>query len=81
MPVVDKNPGAEGLSLTRTASRRVSPILVALMLLCAFLSGCSSQLVSGWLSGGEGFGEVRVTIYRVADGDTIRVSPEIEGED
>jgi len=51
------------------------------MLLCAFLSGCSSQLVSGWLSGGEGFGEVRVTIYRVADGDTIRVSPEIEGED
>lgn len=62
----------------RNAPRRVSSIFLTLVLLCAFLSGCSSWLVSSGLPGGE---EVEVTIYRVTDGDTVRILPEIEGED
>lgn len=66
--------------MTRDALHGVSPVLVVLALLCTFLSGCSSQLVSGELPGGEGSGEIGATVYRVSDGDTVRVSPEIEGE-
>ena len=66
--------------MARDALHGVSLVLVVLALLCTFLSGCSSQLVSGELPGGEGSGKIGATVYRVSDGDTVRVSPEIEGE-
>ena len=51
--------------------------LVALALLCVLGLGCSSRLFSGQ-PGGE---EAGVTVVRVTDGDTVKITPEIDGED
>jgi micrococcal nuclease len=51
--------------------------LVALVLLCVLVLGCSSWFVSDQ-PGGE---EAGVTVVRVTDGDTVKVMPEIDGED
>ncbi|CAN5294688.1 hypothetical protein BH24ACT19_BH24ACT19_19420 [soil metagenome] len=56
----------------------VSLVLSGLVLLC-ILSGCASRLVSDGLPGGSG-AEAGVTVVRVTDGDTVRISPEVEGE-
>ncbi len=45
-------------------------VFFALALLCALLSGCSP-----WLAG-----STKATVYRVTDGDTVKISPEINGE-
>jgi micrococcal nuclease len=51
--------------------------LVALALLCVLVLGCSSRFVSDQ-PGGE---EAAVTVVRVTDGDTVKIMPEIDGED
>ena len=55
----------------------VSLVLSGLVLLC-ILSGCASRLVSDGLPGSGA--EAGVTVVRVTDGDTVRISPEVEGE-
>jgi micrococcal nuclease len=50
--------------------------LVALALLCIFVLGCSSRFVSDQL-GGE---EAGVTVVRVTDGDSVRITPEVDGK-
>ncbi len=55
--------------MTRSALCAVLFLLALLALLCALLSGCSSQLVS------------EATVSRVTDGDTVRITPEIDGVD
>ena len=51
--------------------------LVALALLCVLVLGCSSRFASD-RPGGE---EAEVTVVRATDGDTVKITPEIEGED
>ena len=51
--------------------------LVALALLCVLVLGCSSRFVSDQPSGQE----AGVTIVRVTDGDTVNITPEVDGED
>ena len=50
---------------------------IAHALLCVLVLGCSSRFVSDQ-PGGE---EAGVTVVRVTDGDTVKITPEIEGED
>ena len=54
-------------------------VLPILTLLC-ILPGCASRLVSDGLPGGGSDTETGVTVVRVTDGDTVRISPEVEGE-
>jgi micrococcal nuclease len=54
-------------------------VLSGLVLLCT-LSGCSSRLVSDGLPGRGSGAEDEVAVVRVTDGDTVKISPEIEGE-
>ena len=58
--------------------------LFVLALLCVTLSfwasGCSPRHVADGLPGG-GEGGVEATIVRVTDGDTVRISPAVDGED
>lgn len=55
-------------------------IFSILILLCALLTGCSSRLVSDGLPGGKDSAE-EATVSRVTDGDTVRIKPDIDGED
>ena len=61
-------------------------VLCVLAVLCA-VPGCSSRLISsdslvkGQEEEASASAEVEVTVTRVTDGDTVRVSPEIGGED
>lgn len=65
-----------------TSTRGVVPLLFAtLALLCALLPGCSSRLFSEALSRGEDSAEKGITVYRTTDGDTVRITPEIDGQD
>ena len=50
---------------------------IAHALLCVLVLGCSSRFVSDQ-PGGE---EAGVTVVRVTDGDTVKITPEIDGED
>ena len=52
--------------------------LVALALLCVLMLGCSSRFVSFGQPGGE---EAGVTVVRLTDGDIVKISREIDGED
>lgn len=54
-------------------------VLSGLVLLC-ILFGCSSRLVFDGLPGSGSGAEDEVAIVRVTDGDTVKISPEIEGE-
>ena len=57
--------------------------LPVLALLCAALlwaSGCGAQLVSGG-SSDEGSTETTATVRQVTDGDTVKISPAIDGVD
>lgn len=65
--------------MTWDVRRALSLVCLVLTLLCAFLSGCSSRLVPG--ESLEAQTEVQATVSRVTDGDTFRISPEIDGED
>lgn len=67
----------KGISSRRAASL----VLSVLALLCVLLSGCSSRLVSEELPGGESLAEIEATVVRVTDGDTVRITPDIDGED
>jgi micrococcal nuclease len=51
--------------------------LVALALLWVLVLGCSSRFVSDQPGGEEDW----VTVVRVTDGDTVKIAPEIDGED
>ncbi|MBA4115438.1 MAG: thermonuclease family protein [Rubrobacter sp.] len=55
-------------------------VFSVLAVLCA-LPGCSSRLVSGDPPGKSEKAEVEVTVTRATDGDTVKISLEIDGED
>ncbi len=68
--------------MTRTAcTRGTSLVLFVLAPLCILLSGCSSRLVSDGLPGGEATADTEATVVRVTDGDTVGITPKIDGED
>ncbi len=50
---------------------------MALALLCVLVLGCSSRFVSDQRDGED----VEATVVRVTDGDTVKITPEIDGED
>ncbi len=80
LSAVGKSLETEGLNVMGDTRRTVSLVFSALALLC-LLSGCSSRLVSDLLPDGEGPVEAEVTVARVTDGDTVRITPEVDGED
>jgi micrococcal nuclease len=51
--------------------------LFALALLCAVLSGCSD----GGLAFDGGPEEAEVSVVQTTDGDTVKIAPEVQGED
>ncbi len=63
-----------------SSGHAASLVLSVLALLCVLLCGCSSRLVSEGLPGGESSVEAEATVVRVTDGDTVRITPEIDGE-
>ena len=64
--------------MTRTASSRGTFLsLFALALLCAVLSGCSD----GGLAFDGGPEEAEVSVVQTTDGDTVKIAPEVQGED
>lgn len=64
--------------MTRTTSSRGAVLyLFAFALLCTSLSGCSN----GGLAFDGGPEEVEVRVVQTTDGDTVKITPEVQGED
>ncbi len=63
-----------------TCVRGIACLVLSILTLLCVLPGCASRLVSERLPGDGSDSDTAVTVVRVTDGDTVRISPEVEGE-
>ncbi len=73
-------PAGAGGGKRVTFLRGIACLVLSILILLCVLPGCASRLVSEGLPGGGSDNETAVTVVRVTDGDTVRISPEVEGE-
>ena len=73
--------GAESMKTTVLTGSWLSVVVFSVLAVTFTLPGCSSRLVSSDPPGKSEEAEVEVAVTRTTDGDTVKISPELDGED
>ena len=73
--------GAESMKTTVLTGSWLSVVVFSVLAVTFTLPGCSSRLVSSDPPGKSEEAEVEVAVTRTTDGDTVKISPEVDGED